>query len=118
MQHPFVQYNIDDASAHPVGGMHILIREGKWRISLVNGTMLHSFPYAWEAAIKRDDTGRICYCTPLTQDVEVFDSTEATHKFIASAIEWFKNNPDHVCKCQGSHVFEDDEEEDEEDEDD
>ena len=59
-------------------------------LSLINAPMAHSFRFAWEAAvlggIKKDGTGgRIQYATPLTNDVEVFQTDAEANAFIAKA---------------------------------
>jgi hypothetical protein len=63
-------------------------------LSLVNGPMLHSYPFAWEAAVLegvREDGGfdRLSYSTPLTKDVEVFESEDEANEFIQRAAQLF-----------------------------
>lgn len=66
-------------------------------LSLVNSTALHSYSFAWEAAVVREmrDDGSfadITYETPLTDDVEVFSTEEDANNFIARAKAWAKSN--------------------------
>ena len=63
-------------------------------LSLVNAPMLHSYPFAWEAAVINGvaETGasfRIVYDTPLSNDVEVFQSDDEANEFIERAAELF-----------------------------
>jgi hypothetical protein len=62
-------------------------------LSLVNSPVLHSYPFAWEAAVVTDmrDDGRfadLTYGTPLTSDVEIFYTDEEANDFIARAKAW------------------------------
>jgi len=62
-------------------------------LSLVNATLLHSYVFAWEAAVvtaMQDDGsfGIITYRTPLTTDVEVFVTDEEANNFIQRAKMW------------------------------
>ena len=81
---------------HLDGVQRIYRLDGGFGLSVVNAPMLHSYDFAWEIAVIegiRDD-GRfssLTYSTPLTSDVEVFDSDEEANAFIARAIEWAKN---------------------------
>lgn len=75
-------------------GVQRLYRDGRYGLSLVNGAMLHSYPFAWEAAVldfgtADGATSHLTYATPLTDDVEVFHSDEEADEFIAKAFEWF-----------------------------
>jgi hypothetical protein len=77
-----------------LGGVQRLYRAGRYGLSLVNGAMLHSYPFAWEAAVMDYGTpdgtaSHLTYATPLTDDVEVFHSDEEADEFIAKAFEWF-----------------------------
>lgn len=56
-------------------------------LSLVNSPILHAYDFAWEAAVFSPD-GRLTYSTPLTDDVEVFDTDEEANDFIRLAIAW------------------------------
>jgi len=59
-------------------------------LSLVNSPMLHFYQFAWEAAVLRDvsEDGlsfQLTYSTPLTDDVEVFETDEEANEFILLA---------------------------------
>jgi len=79
----------------PIGGVQRIYRfKDGHGLSLVNGPMLHSYEFAWEAAVLKDvrDDGRfgsLDYDTPLTSDVEVFDSDDEANAFIKRAIAHF-----------------------------
>ena len=83
---------------HPndLGGVQRLYKLGNgYGISLVNSPMLHSYPFAWEAAVVSNiqDNGEfdsLSYDTPLTSDVEVFKNDDDANAFIERAIEWGK----------------------------
>lgn len=67
---------------------------GNFGLSLVNAPILHSLPFAWEAAVlegvdKNGYYGRIIYNTPLSDGVEVFGSIEEANTFIARARDYF-----------------------------
>lgn len=79
---------------HFGGGEQRIYRDGRYGLSLVNSPILHSFPFAWEAAVCDYGTAEgkdwhLTYDTPLTNDVEVFDTEAATASFIAVAFKWF-----------------------------
>lgn len=62
-------------------------------LSVVNNPVLHSYPFAWEAAVigDVDDEGGFSglrYDTPLTEDVEVFYTDEEANDFIDRAARW------------------------------
>lgn len=66
-------------------------------LSLVNATIVHSYPFAWEAAVihfpdKDSDEFEIVYDTELTNDVEVFMTDEAANEFIERAAALFNVN--------------------------
>ena len=76
---------------HSLGGVQRIYRfkSGKG-LSVVNSPRLHSYDYAWEAAVITDvqDNGEfasIDYSTPLTEDVEVFMSDDEANAFIELA---------------------------------
>lgn len=84
--------------SHPglVGGVQRIYHFGNGKgLSVVNSPMLHSYPFAWEAAvingIEKLDEGfkydKIDYTTELTNDVEVFTTDEEANAFIAKAKE-------------------------------
>lgn len=71
-----------------IGGVIRLYRYGpRFQLSLIDGAMAHSFPFAWEAAVLVD--GCLCYETPLTDDVEVFRTDEEANAFLDKAKTWF-----------------------------
>ena len=81
---------------HPseyLGGVQRIYRfPGGYGLSLINSPKLHFYTFAWEAAVLRgvQDDGTfesLCYDTPLTNDVAVFDTEEETNAFIARAAE-------------------------------
>jgi hypothetical protein len=63
-------------------------------LSVVNSSNLHFYEFAWEAAVITGVdqlTGKfqsLTYDTPLTEDVEVFMSTEDANEFIERAVAW------------------------------
>lgn len=82
-----------------VGGVQRLYRWGRWGLSLVNGKMLHAYSFAWEAAVQRYKSDapnakwELDYSTPLTNDVEVFETDEETNAFIEKARAYFLEHP-------------------------
>ena len=60
-------------------------------VSLVNAPMLHDYPFAWEAAVLRSD-GSLCYDSPLTQDVEVFQTDDDAAAFVLLAFAWARGD--------------------------
>lgn len=79
---------------HPVeavGGVQRIYRfDSGYGLSLVNGSMLHAYPFAWEAAVLADvsedgDSYCLTYATSLTDGVEVFETDEEANEFIARA---------------------------------
>ena len=90
---------------HPVacvGGIQRVYRFANGNgLSFVNGQMLHISPFAWEAAVLQgvSEDGKVfdlTYDTPLTDDVEIFDSDEEANAFIERARVHFegKSNAD------------------------
>jgi hypothetical protein len=75
-----------------IAGTQRIYRVGEYGLSLVNGPMLHSYPFAWEAAVTkyRGDDWSLTYETPLTSDVEVFGTDREANAFIKRAFEWFE----------------------------
>lgn len=63
-------------------------------LSLVNATILHSYRFAWEAAVLTKTGNSLDYDTPLTNDVEVFMSDKEANDFIMKAIAWAQDYPD------------------------
>lgn len=78
-----------------IGGVHRIYRFPCGAgLSLVNAALLHSYPFAWEAAVLKD-VDEACtnfyldYTTPLTNDVVVFINDEDANDFIRKATEYF-----------------------------
>lgn len=72
-------------------------------LSVVNSSMLHSYPFAWEAAVLKGveesgDFADLDYSTPLTSDVEVFMSDEETNEFIKRAAIYFAGQANSVSE--------------------
>lgn len=62
-------------------------------LSAVNPKALRSYPFAWEIAVIThvEDDGNfasLTYDTPLTNDVEVFQTVGEANAFIRKAIKW------------------------------
>lgn len=60
-----------------------------YRLSLINGQRLRAYPFAWEGAViypEHADPGGLAYDTPLTEDVEVFDTDDEANAWIERAI--------------------------------
>jgi len=75
-----------------VGGTQRIYRFGEYGLSLVNSPALHSFPFAWEAAVihfDEKDDWELTYDTELTYDVKVFGSDKETNEFITKAKNLF-----------------------------
>lgn len=78
-----------------ISGEQRLYRWGNWGLSVVNGSMLHSYSFAREAAVVRftDESGPndfvISYETPLSEDVEVFSTDEEADAFVLRARDYF-----------------------------
>ncbi|MGI9504235.1 MAG: hypothetical protein ACR2RE_14395 [Geminicoccaceae bacterium] len=80
---------------HPGGldGVQRLYRfPSGYGLSLVNSPMLHSYSFAWEAAVLKNvkengDFDSLTYDTELTSDVEVFVSDTKANEFIKRAAE-------------------------------
>lgn len=76
-----------------IGGVQRIYRfDSGYGLSAVNGSMLHSYKFAWEIAVLegvKEDGGfeNLTYSTPLTDDVEVFDTDEEANAFIERAAE-------------------------------
>lgn len=68
--------------------------KNNYGLSLVNAPILHTYPFAWEAAVIRfdhseSDEASIVYNTELTDDVVVFGSDEDANAFIERAAALF-----------------------------
>lgn len=92
-QMSLTEQNLTDSRSH-LSGEQRIYRVGRYGLSLVNSPMLHAFPFAWAAAVL--DFGspdgkrfNLTYDTPLTSDVEVFDSEAEAVAFIERAFAWF-----------------------------
>jgi len=77
------------------GGEQRCYRVGFYGLSVVNGRALHSYSYAWEAAVikfENEDNDRfnLDYTTELSDDVEVFDTDEETNAFLLRAFDVFE----------------------------
>ena len=75
-----------------MGGVQRIYRWGDGGLSLINGKMAHAYPFAWEAGVlsfKGEPLGALTYETPLSSDVEVFQSDEEANEFIQKAKEYF-----------------------------
>lgn len=79
---------------HRLGGTQRLYKlPNGFGLSLVNAPRLHAYRYAWEAAVVTDmmdngEWGDLTYDTPLTDDVEVFETDDEANAFIARAKAW------------------------------
>ncbi len=58
-----------------------------YRLSCINSPLAHIYSFAWEIAII-NEKGELDYQTPLTSDVEVFQTDEEANDFIFRAVEW------------------------------
>lgn len=76
-------------------GTQRIYRYGDWGLSLLNGPIIHSFAFAWEAAVLRfeGEEFTLDYSTPLTSDVEVFQTDEEANEFIHRALDYFESLP-------------------------
>ncbi len=82
---------------HFVGKQHIYRFPSGFGLSLVNAPMLHHYSFAWEAAVLKDvsedgEQFELTYDTPLTDDVEVFDTDEEANEFIVLAADVLGDN--------------------------
>ena len=79
-----------------LGGVQRIYRfKGGFGLSLVNSPMLHTYQFAWEAAVIKDvkddgDFSSLVYDTALTDDVVVFDTDEEANTFIEKAHKYFE----------------------------
>ena len=75
---------LEKETDHPAGGKHRIYRfPSGWGLSLINGEIMHSYPYAWEVVVLDPDR-RINYETGLGDEEHVFETDEETNAFI----EW------------------------------
>jgi|ERR1051325_457939 hypothetical protein len=81
---------------HPsIGGEQRIYRFADGHgLSLINSPMAHAYPFAWEAGVLKNvkpdgSFDGLTYDTPLSQDVEVFDTDEEANDFIHRAAEHF-----------------------------
>lgn len=76
---------------HPVlSGTQLIYRWGRYGLSVVDPPMLHSFPFAWEAAVVKFNDNvslgfDLDYSTAVTNDVEVFETDAEASAFILKA---------------------------------
>lgn len=85
-------------SAYVGGVQRLYIMPNGYGLSLVNSSMLHSYPFAWEAAVVAglrtdghfDD---LVYTTELTNDVVTFQSDEEANEFIEHAWKVLQSTP-------------------------
>lgn len=81
--------------SHPsgLGGVQRVYRfPTGFGLSAIDSPRMHHYPFAWEIAVLKDvsvDGAKhtITYDTPLTDDVEVFDTDEAANEFIHRAAQ-------------------------------
>jgi len=78
--------NLTSEKPHLDGVQRIYDLANGYKLSLINSPIVHAYPFAWEAAVLKDNELR--YDTPLTEDVEVFDTDEEANAFIEKAIAW------------------------------
>jgi hypothetical protein len=87
--------------SNPIGGIQRIYRYGQYGLSLVNAPILHSYPFAWEAAVLEFDSNeadadwKLNYTTEMTSDVEVFQTDDETNSFIRRAKIYFGNGVSH-----------------------
>ncbi len=86
--------NLVKESPHPIpmiGGVQRIYRfKDGHGLSMCNGGGMHHFSFAWEAAVlenvSEDGNGfSLCYTTPLTEDVEVFETDQEANELIEKA---------------------------------
>lgn len=73
------------------GGVHRVYEVGDYGLSLINAKIFHRWAFAWDAAVLHK--GELTYSTPLTCDVEVFDTDDEANAFIEKAFAWFEAQP-------------------------
>lgn len=76
-------------------GTQRLYRVGKFGVSMVNASILHRYPFAWEAAVLEFDSPtslrfKLISDTPLTTDGEVFMSDAEANRFLTKSFRWMK----------------------------
>lgn len=91
------EHNLNFFKTKSFSGVQRIYRfNNNYGLSLVNFPTLHTFPFAWEAAVIRfyssnSDEFEIVYDTELTDDVEVFDTDEEANAFIERAAQLFNH---------------------------
>lgn len=91
--------SIERAHVNDIGGVQRLYSlPNGYGLSLVNSPVLHSYRFAWEAAVlkgfnpNKNTWDHLTYDTPLTENVEVFSTDEEANAFIEKAIAWAKSD--------------------------
>ncbi len=84
-----------EVKPHPLNGIQLIYRHGRYGLSQVDAPALHSYAFHHEFAVldwgSVDGTEwRLTYDTPLTEDVVVTLSQEDTDMFLAKAEAWFR----------------------------
>jgi len=78
-----------------IGGVQRIYRFANgYGLSLIDDPMLHSYSFAWEAAVLKGVTNEgkfkgVYYGSPLTDSVVAFDTEEDANAFIHRAAEHF-----------------------------
>lgn len=76
---------LEEERGNRIGGTQRIYKfPSGYGLSLINSPMAHAYPFAWEAAVLAPD-GQLSYDTPLTQDVEVFQTDDEANAFIQKA---------------------------------
>ncbi len=76
---------LEKETDHPAGGKHRIYRfPNGWGLSLINGKIMHAYPYAWEAVVLNPDQW-ISYETALGDEEHVFATDDETNAFIERA---------------------------------
>jgi len=79
-----------ERQAHMGGVQRVYRFNNGYGLSAINSPMAHIYPFAWEIAVLKgvSENGSfetLCYDTPLTSDVEVFQTTDEANAFIERA---------------------------------
>ena len=74
------------------GIQHVFDLPNGYGLSFINAPMAHAYPYAWEAGVFGPN-GKLTYDTPLTNDVEVFDTEADAEAFLDKALAWAATVP-------------------------
>lgn len=86
--HPAAEKMVGTAHEHmaPPWGVRVLYEVGDYRLSCVNGEILRAFPFAWEFGVM--NRRGLTYDTPLTEDVEIFNTLKESRLFVYEALAW------------------------------